>query len=148
MQVSLTQSSGMTLGDALDNANEMYWRGGKSESEYAYKINAIRRAFGAKSSIEDISTNMIDDWIMRMKRDSIKGSTINRHLAVLSRTLRLAFEQDRLTKLPKFRRQPESKGKLRYFTKDEEHLILLTLKSWNQDYLHDCLLYTSPSPRD
>ena len=140
MQVSLTQSSGMTLGDALDNANEMYWRGGKSESEYAYKINAIRRAFGAKSSIEDISTNMIDDWIMRMKRDNIKGSTINRHLAVLSRTLRLAFEQDRLTKLPKFRRQPEGKGKLRYFTKDEEQMILLTLKSWNQDYLHDAAI--------
>ena len=140
MQVSLKQSSGMTLGDALDNANEMYWRGGKSESEYAYKINAIRRSFGPKSSIEDINTNMIDDWIMRMKKKGSTGGTINRHLAVLSRSMRLAYEQDRLTKLPKFRRQPESKGKIRYFTKDEEQMILLTLKSWGKDYLHDAAI--------
>lgn len=140
MQASLTQSSGMTLGEALDNANAMYWRNGKSETQYAYMINTIRRVFGAKTSVEDITTNKIDDWIVRLKEKGSASSTINKHLNVMSRSLRLAHEQERLSKLPLFRRQAEPKGKLRYFSKDEEQLILLTLKSWNQDYLYDAAI--------
>ena len=140
MQVSLKQSGGMTIGEAMDNANAMYWQGGKSEQQYAYMINTIRRVFGAKTSVEDITTNKIDDWILRMKGKGSAASTINKHLNVVSRSLRLAHEQDRLKKLPKIRRQAEPKGKIRYFSKDEEQLILLTLKSWNQDYLHDAAI--------
>jgi len=136
--ISPTQSYNMTIGEALENANEMYWRNGKSEQQYAYLINTIRRVFGAKTSVEDITTNKIDDWIVRLKQSGSKASTINKHLNVISRSLRLAHEQERLSKMPKIRRQAEPKGKLRYFSKDEEQLILLTLKSWGQSYLYDC----------
>jgi integrase len=133
-----SQSCNMTIGEAMENANQMYWSGGKSEQQYAYLINTIRRVFGAKTSVEDITTNKIDDWIVRLKQSGSKASTINKHLNVISRSLRLAHEQERLSKMPKIRRQAEPKGKLRYFTKEEEQLILLTLKSWNQSYLYDC----------
>jgi len=131
------KSCNMTIGEAMENANEMFWRGGSSEQQYAYLINTIRRVFGAKTNIEDITTNRLDDWIVKMKQKGSKASTINKHLNVVSRSLGLAFEQDRLSKMPKIRRQSEPAGKLRYFSRDEEQLILLTLKSWGKDYMHD-----------
>lgn len=130
----------MTLGEAMENANEMFWRGGNSEQQYAYLINTIRRVFGAKTDIEDITTNRIDDWIVRMKQQGKAASTINKYLNVVSRSLRLAHEQERLSKLPKIRRQKEPEGKIRYYSKDEEQLILLTLKSWGKDYLYDAAI--------
>ena len=140
MHASLTQSSGMTLGEALDNANEMYWRGGKSEDAYAYLINTTRRVLGANTSIEDITTNKLDDWIVRLKQKGSAPSTINKYLNVVSVSLRLAHDQDRLSKMPKVRKQKPTEGKLRYFSSDEEQLILLTLKSWGKDYLHDAAI--------
>lgn len=140
MQVTPEQSCNMTLGQALDNANEMYWRGGKSEQQYAYMINTIRRVFGSKTNIEKVTTTKIDDWIVRLKQNGKAASTINKHLNVMSVSLRLAHDQERLSKMPKIRRQAEPEGKLRYYSKDEEQLILLTLKSWGQDYLYDAAI--------
>lgn len=139
-KVSHCESYNMTIGEAMDNANEMFWRGGNSEQQYAYLINTIRRVFGAKTDIEDITTNRIDDWIVRMKQQGKAASTINKYLNVVSRSLRLAHEQERLSKLPKIRRQKEPEGKIRYYSKDEEQLILLTLKSWGKDYLYDAAI--------
>ena len=124
-QVSQCESSSMTLGQSLDNANEMYWRGGKSEEAYAYLINTTRRVLGANTNIEDITTNRIDDWIVKLKQKGSAASTINKYLNVVSVSLRLAYDQDRLSKMPKIRRQKPTKGKLRYFSGDEEQLILL-----------------------
>lgn len=138
MQVTPKQSCNMTLGECLDNANEMYWRGGKSEDTYAYLINTTRKVLGANTNIEDVTTNRIDDWIVKLKQKGSKPSTINKYLNVVSVSFRLAYDQDRLSKMPKIRRQKATKGKLRYFSKEEEQLILLTLKSWGKDYLHDC----------
>lgn len=130
----------MSLGEALNNANEMYWRNGKSEQQYAYMINTIRRVFGASTPLDEITTNRIDDWIVRLKGKGSAASTINKHLNILSVACKLAYDQDKLSKLPKIRRQREPEGKLRYFSKEEEQLILLTLKSWGQDYLHDAAI--------
>lgn len=135
---SSNTSSVITIGEAMENANQMYWKNGKSEKHNSYLINTIRRVFGPKTNVEDITTNKIDDWIVRLKQAGSRPSTINKHLNVLSRSLKLAHEQDRLSKMPKIRRQAEPKGKLRYFTKDEETDILSTLKSWNESYLYDC----------
>ena len=131
-------ASGITFGEAMDKTYDKYWAGSKNEKQVIYLMNIILKRWSRKLPINEITTNSIDNYVAEMQEEGLKNSTINRRLAVISKTLKWAFRNDLLTRMPHVERMSEKGSeRLEYFTEEEEALILKTLKEWKQDYLHD-----------
>lgn len=129
-----------TLREAFDKTYEMYWRGTKSDEKFTLNIKQLENFFGRNRSVTELTTEEIDNFIVDQKRKNLSNATINRKLATLSKTLRLAHEQGKLKTMPVFHRQKEGQGRIRWITKDEEKLLLNTLEQWNQHDLYDAMI--------
>ena len=113
------------LREASDRCFKVEWAGKRSEKTNIINIQALLEYFGEKTLLEDITTEKLDYFILDYCRD-IKGNTgatINRKIACLSKIMRFALSRDKLSKLPKFPRQKESNGRIRYLSHEEEHEI-------------------------
>lgn len=126
-----------TLAKAQDACFKMHWEGGKSEYAMLKLMRVHCRYFGAGVPLMALTTEVIDGYIEHMKDANKSNGTINRHLANLSKVIRLAFEQGRLEKMPHFHRQKEGQGRIRWLTDDEEAKLLQTLRLWGDNRLAD-----------
>jgi integrase len=129
-----------TLRQAFDTTYDMYWRGSKSDEKVTLNIKQLEAYFGKNRPVTEVTTKEIDDFIVGQKRKNLSNATINRKLATLSKTLRLAHEQGKLKAMPVFHRQKEGQGRIRWVTKEEESLILQTMEQWNQHDLYDAMI--------
>lgn len=62
----------------------------------------------------------------------------NRKLSIISKLLSRAYQKGQIDKVPYIERQPESQGRVRYITPEEEeeiHTILYTTLTHNSDLL-------------
>ena len=98
----LQAKSEWTLAKAQDACFKMHWDGGKSEQAMLKLMQVHCRYFGANVPISAINTGVLDSYIEHMKLARKSNATINRHLACISKVLRLAHEQDKLDKFPHF----------------------------------------------
>lgn len=128
-----------TLAQAQSACFLMHWKGGKSEETMLNLMGVHARYFGAKKPMSDFETEDIDNYIIHMKSENKSGSTINRHLACLSKIFNLAAEQGKVTGIPKFHRQKEGEGRIRYLVEDEESRIIQTLRLWGCHLLADAV---------
>ena len=129
--------SSYTLAKAQDTCFNMHWHGGKSEQAMLKLMQVHCRYFGANTPISAINTGVLDGYIEHMKLARKSNATINRHLACISKVLRLAHEQDKLSKFPHFHRQKEGQGRVRWLTDEEESKILQTLRLWGANKFAD-----------
>jgi len=129
--------SSYTLAKAQDACFKMHWEGGKSEEANLNLMKVHCRYFGANTPISAINTGVLDGYIEHMKLKRRANGTINRHLACISKVLKLAHEQDKLSKLPHFHRQKEGQGRIRWLTDEEEAKILQTLRLWGSNKFAD-----------
>ena len=129
--------SSYTLAKAQDTCFNMHWHGGKSEQAMPKLMQVHCRYFGANTPISAINTGVLDGYIEHMKLKRRANGTINRHLACISKVLRLAHEQDKLSKFPHFHRQKEGQGRVRWLTDEEEAKILQTLRLWGSNKFAD-----------
>ena len=75
-------------------------------------------------TICDIHTEMIDEWIMSMRREGNSNRTINCKMSGLRKVLRFAHQRGKMTVLPHFTEQDESRSKrIRWLTQEEEDKI-------------------------
>jgi len=123
---------GQPLSKAAEDCYNMFWAGGKSDEKMVQNINLLTRHFGPKYPITNFTTVVVDEFILHLKSIRNSNATINRKLATLSKILRYAYELGKIQDLPVFHRQKEGKNRIRWLTKEEEHSILETLKSWGQ----------------
>jgi len=133
----LQAKSEWTLAKAQDACFKMHWDGGKSEQAMLKLMQVHCRYFGANVPISAINTGVLDGYIEHMKLARKSNATINRHLACISKVLRLAHEQDKLDKFPHFHRQKEGQGRVRWLTDEEEAKILQTLRLWGSNKFAD-----------
>lgn len=128
-----------SLAEAQNECFKMYWEGGKSEYCMLNLMRVHCQFFGAKKPVDSFTTADIDNYILHMKSEKKSGSTINRHLACLSKILKLASEQDKLTQMPHFHRQKEGQGRIRFLTLEEEAKIIQTFRLWGNHELADAV---------
>jgi integrase len=141
MRVELNPFSGTTsscgLGWAMDQTYEKYWRGSKNEPAVINLMNALRTYWGKNTAINRIDTPAIEAWVKEMRETKANG-TINRHLAILRKTLKWAYNNNKLSKMPYIETLSEvGTERLVWFTEEEEKAILNKFKEMGEDYLHD-----------
>jgi len=86
--------------------------------------------FGAELSPKDIHEENIEDLTAHLKKRGIKGSTINRYLASVSKILKYAYQRPnvyQMNRVPHIVWQEESKARLRFMTPEEEQTMIKIL---------------------
>lgn len=129
--------SSLDLITAMNKTYDKYWRGSKNEPAVINLMRAVQTYWGKNIALNRITTTAIEDWVEEMK-ETKKNGTINRHLAILRKTLKWAYHNDHINKVPHIETQSEvDTERLVWYTEEEEAAILSKLKDWGQDYLHD-----------
>jgi integrase len=110
---------------ALAKACEMrYWRGTKNEDNALRHAEEMVQHFGKDKLAKSLTTSDIDGWVQQLTDRGNSAATVNRKLAVLSKVLRFALSRGHIDRVPVIERRKESKGKLRWYTIDEETRLL------------------------
>ncbi len=130
-----------TLETAVKRTFALVWNDGKSKETHEKNSNLMLGYFGKTTLLSDIGTDEIDQWIADLAEEGNSGSTINRKLACLSKVMTVAMERGALSKKPKFQRQQEGVGRIRWLTNDEEKAILGLFKQWGKDDHHDLTIF-------
>ena len=85
---------------------------------------------GAELKPKDIHEEDLENLTSHLKKRNIKGSTINRYLASVSKILKYAYQRPNvynMTRVPHIVWQEESKARLRFMTPDEEQTMIKIL---------------------
>jgi integrase len=123
-----------TLQGLFDHVKATAWIGAKSERDLVRNGQCVVDRFGPARPVAEITKFDIDCWIAEMKSEGRNtGGTINRKLAALSKMLTVAAESGVIAQRPKWKRQREAEGRLRYLEVPEEQAIVRTLRLWSRD---------------
>ena len=88
-------------------------------------------SWGADRELRSIDSDALDAWIGHMKAKGLSGATINRYLAVISKTMRFVQARTGIMR-PKIEREPESQGRIRWLSGAEERALLELLETWGK----------------
>lgn len=137
----LTSSlGGWTLGQAAERTFRMRWKDSRSEKTHLVNMRRNLDYFGDKRPLTDITTEVIDDYILHLKDQRLSGATINRVLMNLSRILRTAREYGKMEHQPVIHRQPEGEHRLRWLTDDEVEAMIGVAQDFGYLNLRDALI--------
>lgn len=131
---------GWTLGQAFDRTAALEWAGTKGEKTALLNANAAVVHFGRTMLLEDIDTNALDGWVIRLMEKGNSNATINRKLAALSKMMTVAFDRQGLVRKPKMPKRKEPVGRTRFITHEEEKQIEFLLSRWGAVDLSDTLV--------
>jgi len=129
--------SSVDLITAMNKTYDKYWRGSKNEPAVINLMRAVQTYWGKNIALNRITTTAIEDWVEEMK-ETKKNGTINRHLAILRKTLKWAYHNDHINKVPHIETQSEvDTERLVWYTEEEEAAILAKFNDLGEEYLHD-----------
>lgn len=116
-------SQGMRLSEAFRLAERQHYAGSKNQRHVSTSMNQLVEWTGDVEIIS-IDETVADELVMQLKEEGLTAGTINRKLAVLSKTLRLAMRwkhngKPALQRVPDIPRQRESSGRIRVLTPEE-----------------------------
>lgn len=131
-----------TLAKAHAEALETVWKNTKAEKTALKNANAALAYFGRGCLVEDINQPVIMDYIRHLVDQGNANATINRKLSALRVMLRVAWENGGLPQgIPPFpKRRKEPKGRLKWYTYEEEQSILITLDRWGKHDMRDLVI--------
>lgn len=129
-----------TLKDAATRCMKMHWVGSKSEEMQQQMIEVICRELGGKRPVTELTTSVINDYILDLKDNRKSNGTINRRLACLSKILKTAQRQGHLDALPHLERQKEGMNRIRWLTVEEEKQYLDLLEFWGATDVRDAFI--------
>ena len=118
-----------SLGKAFDYTMRMVWAGVRSEKTQHINGTAFVSYFGRSRPAHTLTTEDFDLWVEHLKSIGNSNGTINRKLTAASKILTTGEDTNGIiwpqeTGRPKIRRLDEPEGRLRWFTKAEENLIV------------------------
>ena len=131
----LTESKtvGMTLRELFNKAHERYWNNTKNEDNVIYLQKQLETFYGHQAPVHSITTSRIDDFILSCQDKGLAPSTINRKLAVLSKSLKFAHARGYIKSMPSIERMSVvGNQRMRFLTPEEEQEIIEVLEHRDQ----------------
>jgi site-specific recombinase XerD len=121
------------LDDILKHCSDVHWASKKSARSLVRSARLYVAHTGPKVSLIDgLSTASVAAYVSHLRSSGRSGGTINRHLSGVSVMAKHAVSLGWLQAPPMLPWQKEGQGRLRFFTRSEEDLILTTLHLWGQ----------------
>jgi integrase len=115
---------GLSLAVACDRAFHAHWRDYARRAELKVVLDELKAFFGDRTPLSRITEGRLWDYVEELQGAGLKGATINRRLAVVSKLFTLAKAWGALTETPRIPRQKESPPAIRWYHQDEEHKVL------------------------
>jgi len=114
----LPQLHRVTYDDAAKALREHYKvTGTRNLEEAEYRLAHLDRYFRARR-LASIGTKDSEQYALKRQEQGASNGSINRELAVLGRMLKLAYEHDRLARMPVLRKLEESAPRQGFFEAD------------------------------
>lgn len=130
------QAGSWPIQHALNVTTQVAW----SDPHVASREHLIANAaqvveyFGSSTLLSNISIEQIDAYVEHLrKEEGNSNGTINRKLAALSKMMSVALRRGGLSLRPHIPRQKETKGRIRWLTKQEEDTCLAWLAQHGKD---------------
>ncbi|QDP58056.1 MAG: putative integrase [Prokaryotic dsDNA virus sp.] len=127
-----TKSAILTLKRLTDTVYEAVWKDTANGINALRNVELIQKIVGSNIRVEEINTTVIDKIIQTLKSQGNSNGTINNKMSALMVCLKYAHDRDWIQNLPKFKRYKVSEGRLRYFSLEEEEMIISTHKRLGQ----------------
>lgn len=123
-----------TLFDYVKPRVDLIWeRGSKHGEKQYYQIKNLHKFIDCP--LEDITQAKINDLIAALQKQGDSGGTINRKLAAVSKALKYAKHDGVYQReIPRFTRQREARGRIRFLEWDEEQRLSNELSKYNPRY--------------
>lgn len=119
----------LTLRAALDRALAEHYHNSTACSIHQGNANTICEYIDGDMLLEDVDEEVLVAFVDDLLEDGRTGSTCNRLLSMIGRTMKLAIGKWRvLSRLPFFPRQAEGDGRIRIYSVEEEERIVDTLR--------------------
>lgn len=131
----------LRLGDLFERTCEQVWRGQKAAEKSILKGQLVVQYFSRGKLVSEIDTKAVNNFIANLKAHGNSNATINRKVSALSRMLSFAKDEGYLAELPRFKREREGGGRIRFLTDDEEARLLATCKVWGWHQMHDLIVF-------
>lgn len=112
-----------TLQALADLTLKLRWAGTRGERTACINASICIRDIGNIAPAR-VTTQTIDALTIKWKDEGVADATINRRLSALSTMLRVAHDRGFISGLPKVDRRKEQKGRIRYYSSEEEEKII------------------------
>ena len=109
-----------TLQDLWDKNGGELWRGMADRDTSRRRLEKALVILGAKTRLEELTTDKIDTLVARLFDDDLEGSTINKYLSALHKLLEWGRERRWVTDIPAFPWQEDNEGRIRWLSVAEE----------------------------
>ena len=129
-----TSSNKITLLEYVRPRIDMIWERGSKHGDKQFRHIRNLHKF-IDFPMEELTQAKVNSLIASLQQLGDTGGTINRKLAALSKALKYAKHEGAYTReLPRFTRQREPKGRIRYLEWDEEKRLSNELAKFNPKY--------------
>ena len=103
---------------AADLVTHYQTTGSRDETESGCRLARLRPFFTGRRAV-DIRPALVTQYVAQRQAAKAANGTINRELAVLVRMLNLAYENDKLARVPKIRKLEEAPPRQGFFERDQ-----------------------------
>ena len=114
----------ITFGKMADHVWKMEWSSQKAADHTYNRMMQVIEYFGEDKLLVDITTYDLEQYILHLESLGNAPATVNRKMAVVSKVLNYAERHDVIPRAPKVSKKREPKGRIRYYTPEEEASIL------------------------
>ena len=127
----------VTLEQVVEEVWRGRWRDTKGAKTAWLNISCAVNYFGTKFPVAELSVSHLTDYAEDLALTGNSNGTINRKMSALSVVLRHAKDSGALESVPRLRRKPEPKGRIRYLSPEEEAKVLGVFMYWDNQPMHD-----------
>lgn len=141
----------LTFGDACERTFARYYKGTKYEVMEWKRMGRVRERIGDDTPLNRIDSAVLDSYVARMRAEGRASSTINNHLAVVSKVLRFVKGRGGKFDMPKVERERIPVGRIRWLSGEEETTLLALFRQWgkeDQAEVVECLIDTGLRPSE
>lgn len=116
------------------------WKEAKSLRTIYLNANGVLDFFGPNTPLTSLTSKRIDEFTTFLVKKLNANGTVNRKLAIISKVLKKAEQKGYIDRVPYIQRLPESEGRVRFLTLEEEGELLTLLTHWGYEAARDAVI--------